>query len=256
MALARVTTWSAGQVLTATALNGEFDNIIQNVPTLIGTLTANLDCGGFSLINVALGTVGAPGLYFTGDSDTGIYRQAANVFGIAAGGVDSMRFGTVASGVNYLQATPSATGVGATLASAGSDTNVNLILDPQGSGNVTVADNAGIVPAAVSGTPAQHGLYAGNVPKGWIRFNGTGVISIDASFNVTSITDNGTGDYTVTWDRDFSTANYAISVTGDATARGAYTVALLAGSSQVRTADFNGTLTDAAIVTVTAIGGQ
>ena len=30
------------------------------------------------------------------------------------------------------------------------------------------------------------------------------------SFNVTSITDNSTGDYTVTWDTDFASANYAV----------------------------------------------
>jgi hypothetical protein len=33
--------------------------------------------------------------------------------------------------------------------------------------------------------------------KAWVNFNGTGTVAIRASFNVTSITDNGTGDYTV-----------------------------------------------------------
>jgi len=46
--------------------------------------------------------------------------------------------------------------------------------------------------------------------KAWINFNGTGTIAIRDSFNVTSITDNGTGDYTVTWDTDFANSNYAV----------------------------------------------
>lgn len=33
--------------------------------------------------------------------------------------------------------------------------------------------------------------------KAWVNFNGTGTVAISASFNVSSITDNNTGDYTI-----------------------------------------------------------
>lgn len=49
MALSRVTVWSSGQVLTASALNGEFDNILSNAMSLISPLTANLAAGGFDI---------------------------------------------------------------------------------------------------------------------------------------------------------------------------------------------------------------
>lgn len=39
MTLARVTTWSVGQVLTSTALNNEFDNILNNPTSLINAMT-------------------------------------------------------------------------------------------------------------------------------------------------------------------------------------------------------------------------
>lgn len=52
------------------------------------------------------------------------------------------------------------------------------------------------------------------VAKAWVNFNGTGTVAIRASFNVTSITDNGTGDYTVNFTTAMSDANYA--VTGNA----------------------------------------
>lgn len=48
--------------------------------------------------------------------------------------------------------------------------------------------------------------------KGWINFNGTGTIEIRDSYNVSSIVDNTTGDYTVNWDRDFANADYAAVV--------------------------------------------
>ena len=49
--------------------------------------------------------------------------------------------------------------------------------------------------------------------KAWVNFNGTGTVAIRASFNVSSITDNGTGDYTVNFTTAITDANYS-SVTG------------------------------------------
>lgn len=47
--------------------------------------------------------------------------------------------------------------------------------------------------------------------KGWINFNGGGVIAIRDSYNVSSIVDNGVGDYTVNWDVNFADVNYSIA---------------------------------------------
>lgn len=44
--------------------------------------------------------------------------------------------------------------------------------------------------------------------KAWVQFDGTGTVTILASYNVTSITDNGTGDYTVNFTTAFSSENY------------------------------------------------
>jgi len=53
---------------------------------------------------------------------------------------------------------------------------------------------------------AQIPTVSGTAPlymcRAWVNFNGTGTVAIRASGNVTSITDNGTGDYTV----NFTTA--------------------------------------------------
>lgn len=46
--------------------------------------------------------------------------------------------------------------------------------------------------------------------KAWVNFNGTGTVAIRASFNVSSITDNGTGDYTVNFTNALPDANYSI----------------------------------------------
>jgi uncharacterized protein (AIM24 family) len=51
--------------------------------------------------------------------------------------------------------------------------------------------------------------------KAWVNFYGTGTVAIRASYNVSSITDNGTGDYTVNFTNAFTDANYAIAFSGD-----------------------------------------
>ena len=45
--------------------------------------------------------------------------------------------------------------------------------------------------------------------RAWVNFNGTGTVAIRASGNVSSITDNGTGDYTVNFATAMPDANYS-----------------------------------------------
>ena len=53
----------------------------------------------------------------------------------------------------------------------------------------------------------QNGMTG--IAKAWVNFNGTGTPAINGSFNVSSITDNGTGDYTVNFTTAMPNANYS-----------------------------------------------
>ncbi len=108
-----------------------------------------------------------------------------------------------------------------TIASPNSNTDRTLSL-PDASGTVQVSGNP------ISGTTAS---FSGNVTLGssvlatptgsapsytcraWVNFNGTGTVAIRASGNVTSITDNGTGDYTVNFTTAMPDGNYAVNAT-------------------------------------------
>ena len=48
--------------------------------------------------------------------------------------------------------------------------------------------------------------------KAWVNFNGTGTVAIRASYNVSSITDNGTGDYTINLTNAMSDASYSATL--------------------------------------------
>jgi hypothetical protein len=53
---------------------------------------------------------------------------------------------------------------------------------------------------------------ASGLCKAWVNFNGTGTVAIRASYNVSSITDNGVGDYTVNFTTALADANYAVAL--------------------------------------------
>jgi hypothetical protein len=88
----------------------------------------------------------------------------------------------------------------------------SLVLTGDTSGQVTIAA------PAVAGTttltlPATTGTVLNDATVGvcraWVNFNGTGTVAIRASFNVTSITDNGTGSYAVNLTNALADTNYA-----------------------------------------------
>lgn len=95
---------------------------------------------------------------------------------------------------------------------------VYTIASPAGSTDRTLnlPDSAGTVATAES-TLAQFNV-TGDAPvfacRAFVNFNGTGTVAIRASGNVSSITDNGTGNYTVNFTTAMPDANY--SATGTA----------------------------------------
>jgi len=62
---------------------------------------------------------------------------------------------------------------------------------------------------------AQIPTVSGTAPlymcRAWVNFNGTGTVAINASGNVTSITDNGVGDYTVNFTNAMPDINYSFN---------------------------------------------
>jgi hypothetical protein len=78
---------------------------------------------------------------------------------------------------------------------------------------LTGVTTAGSIVVTGEGNSTTTNLQQG-LAKSWINFNGTGTIAITDSFNMTSITDNGTGDYTVTIANDMNAGNYAVATAG------------------------------------------
>lgn len=180
-------------------------------------------------------------------SDTTIARSSAghisvegSVVGLAS---DTLSF--------FTTSTSNTIGVGNIELGAASDTT----LSRAAAGRVTVEGVELLRPAAQSDQETSTSNILGVTPgtqqyhpsaaKVWCQFNASGTIA--ASYNVTSVADNGTGSWTPTIATDFSSANYAIAACGGigAAAYLIYNIAAHgAGTLQINSASGSNVATD------------
>jgi hypothetical protein len=109
-------------------------------------------------------TANTPVISFTGDTNTGIGRSAADTIDVITGGVSRLRI--------------------------------------ESTGQIKAVYESQV------GTDYNTQLDNGYLCRAWVNFNGTGTIAIRASGNVSSITDNNTGDYTVNFTTELPDVNY------------------------------------------------
>ena len=206
---------SGGQTTFATA--GYVPNFIQI--TLNGVRLAATDYTATNGSDVVLTTAAAEGDVLCVDMQNELVDvgagfastsevQGTNTTGTITTGTTSL---TVASGTginvgDYVVGEGIAPG---TTVSAISGTSVTL------SGTVGATLSSDPVSFYTANKALSPGLIAGQLCRAWVNFNGTGTVAIRASYNVTGITDNGTGDYTVNFTTAMPDANYCtVGTTG------------------------------------------
>ena len=195
------TTTAYGVLAGGTTATGAFQNI--GTGTAAQVLTSN-GAGALPTFQAASGGVTT----FNG-STTGLTPATATSGAITLGGTLAVANG--GTGVT------TSTGTGATVRGT-SPTLVTPILGTPTSGNL--ANCTGIpAPAALSTASGSAPSYSA---RAWVNFNGTGTVAIRASGNVSSITDNGTGDYTVNFTTAMADADY--TAVGNCTTNNAFGV--------------------------------
>jgi hypothetical protein len=143
---------------------------------------------------------------------------------------------------------------------AGNSTNGGTAISTDTSGTLNIVTGSGSGATAVTVDGSQNlsfnsGYGSAAVAYGcraWVNFNGTGTVAIRASGNVTSITDNGTGSYTVNLTTSLPDVNGAVLSTTDTDTSTQQSVSaqfLSAASARVRQY-ISGSLSDASGVFV------
>jgi hypothetical protein len=96
--------------------------------------------------------------------------------------------------------------------------NGSTILTVDGSGNIAIANDLSVTGTFPTSTPDALSTASGSAPsysaRAWVNFNGQGTISIRASQNVSSLTDEGVGNFAVNMTTAMPDVNYNIVVGG------------------------------------------
>jgi hypothetical protein len=206
------------------------------IPAATGTMVTTTSA---STIEFAAGSAAAPSVTTTGDTNTGIFFPAADTIAFSEGGAEVMRIdssgnvgiGTTSTTANaklaveqgivarastaglapYLQLYNSNAGTDLKTWRIGGDSAGSLLIETvndaysaatqrlviNSSGNFLFNSGYGSVATA-------YGCRA------WVNFNGDGTIAIRGSAGVTSLTDNGTGQYTINLSFTMPDSNYAV----------------------------------------------
>ncbi len=99
-----------------------------------GTFFSATATGG---VNLTTGNGAAvPPYGFTNDTDTGMYRSAANTVGLTGNGLQIAQFNPATSSVNWPSTTAAATTVNVVYGAAGSDTNIGIDITPKGAAGI------------------------------------------------------------------------------------------------------------------------
>jgi len=158
--------------------------VVQELPIAVDT-SGNVGIGTSTpavKLHTLSSNAGTPAT--TGTATTGVSARIQNL-------TVNLDLGTYSNGACFIQ--PRLNG--------NNSSNFDLVLNPNG-GRVGV--NTALVDTVTGTAP----LY---MARAWVNFNGTGVVAIRASGNVSSITDNGVGNYTVNFSTAMPDANYAVT---------------------------------------------
>ena len=191
----------------------------------------------------ASGTAANPSITFIGDTNTGIYSPSADTIAFVEGGTEAIRLNSTG---NVLVGTT--TGVagnrftvvgggtqlsGGTTAQegfrfqriAGAATITGINNDNNAYNDIALYTSGSEGARLTTGNNFQFNSGYGSVAtaygcRAWVNFNGTGTVAIRASGNVSSITDNGTGQYTVNFTTAMPDANYSVTTSTDGSGSG------------------------------------
>ena len=118
------------------------------------------------------------------------------------------------------------------------------------------------VKSSTSGPPSfqnTSGTEVGQLCRAWVNFNGVTTASIRASFNVSSVTRNGTGDYTVSFTNAMPDSSYVAAGIGRRSTAGvnitqfefaANSTSISTNTCQIKTFDNGNTVVDSDTVCV------
>jgi len=201
---------SSGQVgIGTTTPNANLE--VSGTATAVNITRYSTDTGVSSLVfRKSRGTEASPTIISSGD----------NIGSILFQGYDGSSFSNAAQILVQCAATPGAT-----------DMPGNMLFRVSPDGSATVVNQASLSSAGLFSFNSGYGSAAVAYGcRAWVNFDGTGTPAIRASGNVTSITDGGTGIFTLNFATALVDTNYAFVSTTSGSATGSASFRSAGGS--------------------------
>jgi hypothetical protein len=208
-------TFFPGSSIKAADLNYNFDQVLylaqetangaanQSTAGLQAQITTATNTANNAITTANAATATANGI--AGTANTALSNSSAAVTTANAASVTANNANTTA---NAISATASSAVTTANTAQTTANTAQTTANTAQTTANAALPKAGGTMTGNVTFTNTQP-----QVCKAWVNFNGSGTVAIRASFNVSSITDNGTGNYTVNFTTAMVDANFATTGT-------------------------------------------
>lgn len=108
-----------------------------------GSAWVGVGSGGAGATGMATGTATAPGWAFTADTTTGLFQPQSNTMGLSVSGYEQLRLIKTTAAVNYITVTGSAGANAPIIGSGGTSTNLDLFLQPKGTGALYAQNDTG-----------------------------------------------------------------------------------------------------------------
>jgi hypothetical protein len=187
-------------------------------PTFTGTPLSTTAANGTNTTQIATTAFVTNSVTIATGSLGTMSTQNANAVAITGGTITGITDLTVADGGTGAS---SITANSVILGNGSSALSGNLVA-PGTSGNVLTSNGTTWTSTALA-APAALSTASGSAPsysaRAWVNFDGTGTVAVRASGNVSSITDNGTGDYTINFTTAMSDSDFSVTgVVGNSSA--------------------------------------
>jgi hypothetical protein len=102
---------------------------------------------------------------------------------------------------------------------------VDTYLTRGGASEIAIDKLKGVTAAGSMLVVGEGGTVTTNLQQGlcksWINLTGTGTIAVNDSFNISSVTDIGTGNYRAYYTSNMSNVNYSVDIAGAGATAGA-----------------------------------
>jgi hypothetical protein len=231
---------SSGRLLVGTSTaRDKFNNASGETPNVqiegTGTTASGLYMLSMTANNTSSSAGAGPAMFFGRSEGTtnGSYTVVSadkNLGRISFQGADGTEFVEAAKIDCFVDGTPGANDmpgrlVFSTTADGASSPTERFRIGSAGQlgiGGATYGTSGQVLTSGgASAAPSWEAPGGAGTLKAWVNFNGTGTVAIRGSGNVSSITDNGTGDYTVNFTTAMPDANYATAGSGQVNEDGA-----------------------------------